>query len=64
MLDPFREQIKEYLGIGLNLASVRKIVNRQMERPASYNAYKYFVKREPDLNHLWERQKSAAPQSA
>ena len=64
LLDPFREQIKEYLGIGLNLAAVRKIVNRQMERPASYNAYKYFVKREPDLNHLWQRQQSASPQSA
>ena len=64
MLDPFREQIKKYLGIGLNLASVRKIVNRQMERPVSYNAYKYFVKSEPDLNHLWQRYKSATPQSA
>ena len=64
LLDPFRDQIKEYLGIGLNLASVRKIVNRQMERPVSYNAYKYFVKCEPDLNHLWQRQKGASPRSA
>ena len=63
VLDPFRDQIKEYLGIGLNLAAVRKIVNRQMETPVSYNAYKYFVKGEPDLDHLWQRQKSAPPLS-
>jgi DNA invertase Pin-like site-specific DNA recombinase len=64
VLDPFRDQIKEYLGIGLNLAAVRKIVNRQLERPISYNAYKYFVKSEPDLNHLWQRKKTAPPLSS
>ncbi len=45
-LDPFKEQIKELLEVGLNMASIRKIVNRQLEVPLSYNAYKYFVQRE------------------
>ena len=55
MLHPFKEQIHEYLEIGLNLAAVRKIVNRQMGTPVTYNGYKYYVKSEPDLDRLWQR---------
>jgi DNA invertase Pin-like site-specific DNA recombinase len=57
VLDPYRDQIAEYLRIGLNLASVMKIVNNQMERPISYNTLKYFVQHDVDLLPLWEAQK-------
>ncbi len=52
-LDPFKEQIKELLEVGLTMASIRKIVNRQVETPFSYNTYKYFVQNEGDLSTLW-----------
>ena len=63
VLDPFRDQIHEYLVIGLNLASIRKIVNRQLAVPISYNAYKYYVRSELKLSHLWQRQRTVTPLS-
>ena len=61
VLDPFKQQIAEYLKLGLNLAAIRKIINNQLEQPASYNTYKYYVQHEGDLRELWNRQKSDAP---
>ena len=53
VLDPYRSQIKEYLQMGLNLASVVKIVNHQLEKPISYNSFKYFVEHDDELARLW-----------
>lgn len=61
VLAPFREQFKGYLEIGLNLAAIRKIVNRQMEKPVSYNAYKYYVNSEEELRRLWVKQRTPTP---
>ena len=36
VLDPYREQIKEYLQLGLSLSRIRTIINPQLERPISY----------------------------
>jgi DNA invertase Pin-like site-specific DNA recombinase len=52
-LDPYRDQIRDYLQKGLPLASVRKIVNHQLERPLSYTSFRYFVQQDVDLCHLW-----------
>jgi DNA invertase Pin-like site-specific DNA recombinase len=57
ILDPYREQIKEYLQMDLNLASIRKIVNNQLEKPISYNTLKYFVQHDEELLPLWKAQK-------
>lgn len=57
VLDPYREQIKEYLQMGLNLASVMKIVNNQLEKHVSYNTLKYFVQNDEELLPLWRSQK-------
>ena len=57
ILDPYREQIKEYLQMDLNLASIMKIVNNQLERPISYNTLKYFVQHDEELLPLWKAQK-------
>jgi len=51
-LDPYKKQIREYLQMGLNLAAVRTIVNNQMEKPLTYNAYRYYVQNEPELMGL------------
>ena len=61
VLDPFKQQIAEYLKLGLNLAAIRKIINHQLDQPASYNTYKYYVQHEGDLRDLWNRQKSDTP---
>lgn len=42
-LDAHREQIKDYLQAGLSIAAIRKLINRQLATPLTYNSYKYFV---------------------
>ncbi|MBD3183547.1 resolvase [Candidatus Poribacteria bacterium] len=53
ILDPYKEQIKEYLQMGLNMASIMKIINNQREKPISYNSFKYFVQHKHELLKLW-----------
>ena len=52
LLEPYKEQIKNYLRMGLNLASIVRIINNQREEPVSYNALKYFVQHDEDLLKL------------
>jgi len=58
VLDPYRDQILEYLQMGLNLAAIRKIINNQLENPISYNSYKYFVQHDEGLQRAWMAQRS------
>lgn len=53
LLEPYKEQIKNYLRMGLNLASIVRVINNQREKPISYNAFKYFVQHNDDLLKLW-----------
>jgi DNA invertase Pin-like site-specific DNA recombinase len=53
VLDPHKNQIKQYLKLDLNLAAIRKIINPQLDRPITYNSYKYYVQHDPDLTPLW-----------
>ncbi len=57
VLDPHREQIKEYLQLGLSLSRIRMILNPQLERPISYPSYRYFVRQDMELLEIWETQK-------
>jgi hypothetical protein len=43
--------------MGLNLASIRKVVNNQLENPITYNGFKYFVQNDQELLTLWREQK-------
>ncbi len=52
VLDPFKEQIVNYLKLGLNLAAIRKLINPLLERPISYQSYKYFIKHEDELDSI------------
>ncbi len=58
VLDPYRDQIKNYLEMGLNLAAVRKIINNQLEKPIAYQSFKYFVDHDEELLTLWQAQKN------
>jgi DNA invertase Pin-like site-specific DNA recombinase len=42
-LDPYREQIEAYLQIGLSIAAIRKLINKHLPTPLTYNSYKYFM---------------------
>jgi DNA invertase Pin-like site-specific DNA recombinase len=53
VLDPYRAEILKYLQKGIDLATVRKLINPELERPISYNPYKYFVEHDPDLVAAW-----------
>jgi len=64
VLDPYRDQIRDYLQMGLNLASVVKIVNNQLQKPLSYNSFKYFVMHDDELLSLWRAQREGAPAKA
>lgn len=51
-LDPHREQIKAYLQLELNIAAIRKLVNPHLDRPLTYNSYKYFIQHDDELRAL------------
>jgi DNA invertase Pin-like site-specific DNA recombinase len=48
-LDPYQEQIRDYLQRGLSIAAIRKLVNPQLETPLTYNSYKYFIRSDKGL---------------
>jgi DNA invertase Pin-like site-specific DNA recombinase len=57
VLDSHREQIKDYLQLGLSLSRIRTIINPQLERPISYPSYRYFVRQDAELQELWKAQR-------
>ncbi|MFN2111000.1 MAG: recombinase family protein [Anaerolineae bacterium] len=54
ILDPYRETIREHLQMRVPLRRIWQIVNPQLARPISYNAYRYFVRQDPELLALWQ----------
>jgi DNA invertase Pin-like site-specific DNA recombinase len=48
-LDPYREQIEAYLQIRLSIAAIRKLINKHLPAPLTYNSYKYFVMNDVQL---------------
>ena len=55
VLDPYREQIKEYLLLQLPLRRIRTIINPQLGKPIAYNSYRYFVQQDAELLQLWQK---------
>ena len=49
MLDIHKSAIKKYLELGVNVGNIAKIINDLLERPITYNAFKYFIRHEEDL---------------
>lgn len=54
VLDPYRTTIGEHLRMRVPLRRIWQIVNPQLAKPISYNAYRYFVRQDPELLALWE----------
>ncbi len=49
VLDPYKEQIKQYLALDLDLTSIRELINPLLARPLSYNSFKYYIQHEDEL---------------
>ena len=48
-LDPFHNQIEEYLRLGLSTTAIVKLINEQLESPLTYNSYVYFIDHDDKL---------------
>jgi DNA invertase Pin-like site-specific DNA recombinase len=57
LLDPYKNQIQSYLQMGLNLTSVKTIINHQLSNPITYNSFKYFVQHDETLLPIWRIRK-------
>ena len=60
VLDPYDKQIEEYLELGLNLGSIMKIINNQLDQAVSYQTFKYHVDNNSELSLLREKKKITA----
>lgn len=57
VLDPYRDQMVQYLRMGLNLAAILKIVNHQLAKPITYQALKYHVTHDSELARIRQQEK-------
>jgi len=57
ILDAHRDEILKCLRRGVDLANTRKLINPELERPISYNSYKYFVQHNTELAEAWTAQR-------
>lgn len=46
VLDPYKEQIKQYLALDLDLTAIMKLINPLLAQPLTYNSFKYYVQNE------------------
>lgn len=52
ILDPFKQEIRDYLEQQIPIASIRKFINTKLEQPLTYNAYKYYIHSHDELKRL------------
>jgi len=49
ILDPFKEEIKKYLEIGLMQTNILKLINSKLEKDISLTTLRYFISTDTDL---------------
>ena len=42
-LDDYKIQIEQFLVLKLSISSIMKMINNQIDKPLSYNSYKYYI---------------------
>lgn len=57
VLDVHKTAIKKYLELGVNVSDISKIINDLLEKPITYNAFKYFIKHDEDLAPFMSKSK-------
>lgn len=53
-LDVHRNDIKDLLEKGLDLANIRRYINPKLDKPITFQSYKYFVEHDAELHALWK----------
>ncbi len=56
VLEPYRDDILNYLQKGLNVAGIMKLINPQLNKPVTYNTYRYYIRNEDELYRVWRSQ--------
>jgi DNA invertase Pin-like site-specific DNA recombinase len=57
-LDPYKDQLKEYLELSLSVASIVKIINNQLEKKLTYCSYVYYIQHDKSLADILKMKKS------
>ena len=57
-LDPYKDQLKEYLKLSLSVASIVKIINNQLEKKLTYCSYVYYIQHDKSLSDILKTRKS------
>jgi DNA invertase Pin-like site-specific DNA recombinase len=52
VLDPFKDEIKKYLEMGLMQTNILKIINSQLERKVSLTSLRYFISTTKELKSI------------
>jgi len=52
VLDPFKDEIKKYLEMGLMQTNILKIINSQLEKKVSLTSLRYFISTTNDLKSI------------
>ena len=52
VLDPYKDEIKEYLELELAKTSILKIINKKLETPISLTALNYFIAHDDELSEM------------
>lgn len=52
VLDPYKEQIMEYLQLNLSISSIVKIINNQLAQTLTYCSFTYFIHHDNDLSEV------------
>ncbi len=55
-LDPYKEQIADLLAKKISIASIRKLINPQMEEELSYSSFKFFITHDEELTKVKQKQ--------
>ncbi len=52
VLDQFKPQIEAYLRLRVPIGSIQKLINPHLEKPLTYNSYKYYIRSDGNLQTL------------
>jgi len=52
VLDPYKNEIKNYLELGLMQTNILKIINSHLEKPVSLTTLRYFIDTNDELNRI------------
>lgn len=52
VLDHFESNIRAYLEVGLDVGSIRKLINIHLVEPLSYQSFKYHIEHHPELSEI------------